>query len=78
MIEYFIIGILVALMIAQNIFWAFICLKLTNRIMSRNYQEVVQAERKTLPPQLVVDEDDTVDHVAERQAKELNSIMGVV
>lgn len=78
MIEYFIIGILVALIVAQNVFWANTCLQLTNRIMSRNYLEVAQADRKpeALKPLQSVEDDS--DPFAERQAKELNSIMGIV
>lgn len=77
MIEYFIIGILVALIVGQNIFWSHICLKLTNRIMSRNYMEVLQGERKPINDAPMIAEDDA-DPIAERQAMELNSIMGVV
>lgn len=75
-IDYFIIGILVALMVGQNVFWANVCLKLTNRIMSRNYLEVAQADRKPVPFKPIVEDDS--DPTAERQAKELNSIMGIV
>lgn len=64
-------------MIAQNVFWAVICLKLTNRVMSRNYQEIAQADKKPEPFRPMI-ADDEADPVAERQAKELNSIMGVV
>lgn len=65
-------------MIAQNALWANICLKLTNRIMSRNYLEVAQGEKKPQKPLRQIVEEDDSDPVAERQAKELNSIMGVV
>lgn len=76
MIEYVLFGTLVALTLSSNIFWAIVCLKLTNRIMSKNYFDLAQADRKPQAPTLVVD--DLSDPVAERHAKELNSIMGIV
>lgn len=76
MTENFIIGVLVMLMLAQNIFWAKVCLNLTNRLMSRNYAELRQAEAK---PTLVKPiTEDGYDPVAEHQAKELNSLLGMV
>lgn len=75
--EYFIIGVLTVLMIAQNVFWARVCLNLTNRIMSRNYAELKQAEHKPAAPVLPL-KDDEHDPVAERQATELNAMFGMV
>lgn len=77
MIEYFAIGSLVVLLFAQNIFWAKVCLNLTNRIMSRNYAELKQAEAR---PTLVkpLQDEEIVDPVAERQARELNTMLGMV
>lgn len=74
--EWFIVGILIVLMIAQNIFWAKICLKLTNRIMSRNYAELRQAEQTPVSSRPLQEEE--VDLFAEKQARELNSMLGMV
>lgn len=76
MIEPFVVGILTVLLIAQNIFWARVVLMLTNRLMSRNYAELKQAENKPAAPTLV--QDDGRDPEAERQAQELNSMFGMV
>lgn len=77
MIENFIICALVILLIAQNLFWAKICLNLTNRIMSRNYAELRQADAK--PTQLrPVQDEEVTDPDAERQARELNTMLGMV
>lgn len=77
MIEMIFMGFLFSLLIASNVFWANLLLKLTNRIMSRNYAELRQAEAK---PTLVKpnSQDEDYDPVAERQAKELNSMLGIV
>ncbi len=76
MISYFIIGVLIALMIGQNVFWANVCLKLTNRLMSRNYGELIQATNK--PAQLKPFPEDTSDPVAERNARDMNSMIGAL
>jgi hypothetical protein len=76
MIEYFIIGILVVLMVGQNIFWANVCLKLTNRLMSRNYGELIQAKNK--PTKLQSAPEDMSDPVAERNARDMNSMIGAM
>lgn len=77
-IEVGIIAVLSCLLIAQNIYWAKVCLNLTNRLMSRNYVEFKQAETKRteLKPKIVQDE--YFDPVADRQAQDLNSILGIV
>lgn len=69
------IFLLVALL-TTNIYWAAVCLKLTNRLMSRNYGELIQAERK--PAQLKPVPEDMSDPIAERHAKEMNSMIGIV
>lgn len=73
MIDYFIIAALIALMIAQNVFWANVCLKLTNRLMSRNYGELIQATNK--PADLKPVPDDMSDPIAERHARDMNSMI---
>ncbi len=66
----------VAVLIASNLFWANICLKLTNRLMSRNYGELLQAENK--PQHLKPVPEDMSDPVAERHAADMNSLIGLV
>ncbi len=75
MIEVVVAG-LVILIIAQNVFWAKVCLNLTNRIMSRNFSEFMQAQNK--PTILKALPEDDHDPIAERQAQELNTMMGMV
>ena len=67
---------LVALLIASNVYWALVCLKLTNRLMSKNYGEFIQAERK--PMNLKPPPEDTSDPVAERHARAMNSMIGAL
>mgnify|MGYP001588063520 FL=1 len=67
---------LVALLLASNSYWAFVCLKLTNRLMSRNYGELLQAENK--PRQSKPIPEDMSDPVAERHAEQMNSLIGMV
>ncbi len=67
---------LVALLIASNIYWASVCLKLTNRLMSRNYGELIQSERK--PTLIKPPPEDMSDPVAERNAEHMNSLMGAI
>lgn len=76
MIEHFVIGMLMILIIGQNVFWAKVCLNLTNRIMSRNYAELTLAEAK--PTLQRPQEEDFHDPIAERQAQDLNSMLGMV
>lgn len=76
MIEYFVIGILTVLIIALNVFWANVVLKLANRVMSRDYKEFREAEKRPAPVIRLPLEDHDPD--AERQSKDLNSLMGLV
>lgn len=69
---------LLVFMIAQDIFWAIICIRLTNRIMSRNYAEVVQADLLKKPAPVKPSEDALTDPESERQANELNRLFGVI
>lgn len=59
---------------ASNVFWAVVCLKLTNRLMSRNYHEFASATKKVAPRKRV-DIDEGPDAFAEAQAEQLNSLM---
>lgn len=66
---------LIALLMATNIFWAYVCLKLTNRLMSRSYHEYAMAEKKPVK-RAVVENSPEVDEFAESQARQLNALMG--
>ncbi len=68
---------LVAVLAASNIFWAIVCLKLTNRVMSRSYAEYEQARPKRASKTHMIKEDMT-DEVAERHARDMNAIIGVI
>ena len=76
-LEYFVIGFLCFLIIAQNVFWAKVCFNLTNRVMSRNYSELRQAEQKPAAAAEKVSEDEH-DPFAEQQAQQLNTLFGIV
>lgn len=77
MIEYFVIGILTVLIIALNVFWANVVLKLANRVMSRDYKEFREAEKRHEAPVIRLPLEDH-DPDAERQSKDLNSLMGLI
>ena len=66
--------VLVALLLLSNGFWATVCLKLTNRLMSRNYGELIQATKKPIKIQSVPE--DMSDPVAETNAHNMNAIIG--
>ncbi len=68
--------VLIALLLASNSYWAVVCLKLTNRLMSRNYGELLQAENK--PVRIKPVPEDMSDPVAERHANDMNSLIGLV
>lgn len=78
-IELFVIGILVSLLIGQQVYWAKLTLSLTNRLMSRNYFELIQAEMQRKPRKTKVsDEPETIfDPEDLRQAREANALMGI-
>ncbi len=67
---------LVTLLVASNAYWAFVCLKLTNRLMSRNYGELLQAQNK--PVRIKPIPEDLSDPVAERHANDMNSLIGLI
>lgn len=67
---------LVAVLIASNTYWAMVCLKLTNRLMSRNYAEYAQAIYKPKPTK--APPPDMSDPVAERNARDMNAMIGTI
>ncbi len=71
--------ILGVLLLASNGLWAFLCIRLMDRLMSRNfaeYAQVKQSFKKKIeqkgPDELVI------DPIDEMQAQEMNSMMGIV
>lgn len=65
------------LLISQQAYWSVVVFKLTNRLMSRDYQGFIQATRKPDKLHQVVSDEDSTDPIADRQAKELNAIFSV-
>lgn len=60
---------------ASNLFWAFVCHRLENKLMSRNYTEFVQTERLKKPPIASTKPHVAlVDPIAEENAKRANSL----
>ena len=65
----------IALLVLTNALWGYICLRLVDRLMSRNYQEFVQGERLRKPtnvspkPKVAL-----VDPIAEDNARQANSL----
>lgn len=71
---------LTILLIASNTFWILCTQKLLNKLMSRNYNEYVTAERslRAVPKVQVPTEDPSVKMMEEKRAMDLNQIMGMV
>lgn len=73
--------VLSLLLVATNLFWAMLTLKLTNKLMSRSYYEYVQAENLKKPPksnrkkELAEEEFDPIDV---KQAQDMNSLMNII
>lgn len=81
-LELFVIGILTVLVIAQNVYWAQVNHALINRLMCRDYAEYAHAKKieKQRPEKLKplpAFQEETIDPVAEKQAQELNSMLGM-
>ena len=78
--DWFVIGLLTILLLASNVYWAQIARELNSRLMSRNHFEFVQTEklRKENPKRGEVEEGEMrIDPQDERQAQELNTLMGM-
>ncbi len=74
----FIIGFLLFLILASNIYWARVCYQLVNRVMAKDYAEFKAYEQRAkLPPNINIQPDLAIDQYAEKQALELNSLIGV-
>lgn len=71
-------GLLIVLLLGSNLFWAVMCNRLINKLMSRSYAEYEQAQALRTPRAPEHPSVEPIDHDAERQAQEINSILGVV
>lgn len=82
MIDWFVIGILTALLLGQQVYWANVVRHLTDKLMSRDYQNYAetkkQFDRKPTLQKTSSLADDVIDPTSEIQAQELNSILGMV
>jgi len=76
--EFFTLGLLSVIVLASNIYWARICLQLTNRLMSRNYFDVAQGDRvgREKKPKIMDEPESIYDPEDMRQAEQLNSVFG--
>ena len=72
----FVIGFLLFGLLASNIFWVRVHYQLINRLMAKDYAEFKAYEQK---PQVKINiqPDEAIDQYAEKQASELNSLIGV-
>lgn len=63
------------LLIFTNIYWAVVCNRLTNKLMSRNYAEFVQIERlRKLPTASTKPHVALIDPIAEDNAEKANRL----
>lgn len=80
-IDYFSLGLISFLLLGSNVFWAKHCAKLTDKLMSRDFADYVQAEkyRTTVNKKTsdIVNDDDVIDPRDEAQAQQLNSMLGI-
>lgn len=75
--EWFTLGFLTFAFLVSNVFWARVCLQLTNRVMSRNYFDVAQGDRVGMNkpmPSVVRSSEPVFDPEDVRQAEQLNSV----
>jgi hypothetical protein len=76
--EWFLVGILVILLIAQQGFWMYHSSKLMNKIMSRNYNDFVQGERLRKPTNVSRPAPSAIlDPIAERNARDANRLLAL-
>lgn len=69
------------LLVGSNIYWAVVCHRLVNKVMSRNYAEYLQSENVGRPrankfQQSV--EEPAIVKAEQQRAEELNKIMGMI
>lgn len=73
----FLIITLSVLVTGLNIFWAWLCLGLVNRLMSKDFNSYMAAEYKPTRLQPIKSDELTIDPESERQAQEINSLFGI-
>ncbi len=73
-------GMMVGLVIVQQVYWSRIVNGLVDRLMSKNHFEFAQGQRylKDKPKTHLVLQEEVIDPDAERQAQELNSLFPMV
>ncbi len=71
--------LLSVVMIASNVLWAFLCVQLMDRLMSRNYLEFKQGKVMGKPePEVKRPDELVVDPIDQLQAQEMNALVGIV
>jgi hypothetical protein len=75
-------SVLLAVLVIQQIYWSWIMTGLVNKLMSRDYQNYVENKKflnqKPTLQKVSSSDDSAIDPDSERQAQELNSIIGIV
>lgn len=70
-------AVMCAALVASNVYWAVTVQKLINKLMSRNYYEYLQAEALKTPSVATPPPAPEVDIEDERQARDMNAILGI-
>ncbi len=70
--------VLSVMLVLTNVLWAYLCLQLMDRLMSRNYVEFKQGKSIGKPELVKAPDELVVDPVDELQAQEMNALMGIV
>lgn len=65
------------MLIASNCYWAYLHYILTNKLMSRNFYEYQQAQALLSPEVTYTHPVEHIDPVDERQARDMNSLVGI-
>lgn len=76
-ISWFVIGILVVFLLAQQAYWSFIVFKLNDKLMSRSYTDYVQASMLKMPRPVASPASESsvaVDPIAEDNARKANNL----
>lgn len=73
--------VLATLLVSSNIYWAYVCHKLINKLMSKNYYEYAQGDslKKDGGEKSAIDELqlNLMDDDGVRKAMEMNRLMGI-
>lgn len=69
--------LIIILLLASNLFWALVCNRLVNKLMSRSYFEFEQAKALSKPSALPPQPTEYVDDEAERQAQDANKFFAI-